>query len=70
VAFAKTGYGNQDKRTKPTKQKKDFPMAVLNRTDFPRHNNLTKMDLMVFVLLCKLVLKQNADHHYLLLLVI
>ena len=50
-------------------------MAVLDRIDSPRHNNLTELDLMVFVLLCKISfetrsdMKQNADHHYLLLLV-
>ncbi len=59
VVFAKTGYGNQDKPTKPTKKEEDFPLAVLDRTDSPRHKNLTGLNLMVFVLLCKLVLKQG-----------
>ncbi|MFQ5712777.1 MAG: hypothetical protein ACE5GU_01965 [Candidatus Scalinduaceae bacterium] len=59
MAFAKTGYGNQDKRTKPTKQKEDFPMAVPDHTDSPRHNNLTALDLLVFVCCAKLVLKQD-----------
>jgi len=61
VAFAKTGYGNQDKRTKPTKQKEDFPMVVLNRTVSPRYNNLTGLDLMVFVLLCKISFETRSD---------
>ncbi len=49
-------------------------MAVLDRTDSPRHNNLTGLDLMVFVLLCKISfetrsdMKQNADQYLLLLI--